>query len=697
MAMTGGTAKLVKSGTPSGWPDAIKLYVYYKVVSQSVANNTTTLSLGMYVTTPSGWDIGSWTDWNGSYIGTATSGANCKTFNGEIPNFDGTRWLVENQEVTVTHNSDGTKLATIYWHWGVNSSWGGMNNPSGSFSVTLTTIPRKSSMSVANGTLGIPQTITVTRQATTFTHSIKAVCGSSTLYIKADGSTSTSEVKHNDCDISFTPPISWASQNTTGTSVSVKFTLTTYNGSTNVGNNSYTKTYTIPSSVSPTCSIAVSDPTGYASTYGGYLKGLSKFKVVVTGTPNQGSPIASYKTTANGAVYTKSSFTTGVLASSGTLKINATVTDKRGRTGTDSENLTVLDYDKPSITALSVHRCDEDGSTNAQGEYVKVVFSSSVTALNNKNTATYKLEYKKTTESTYTTVDLTDYNNNYAVSDAAYIFPADSGSSYNVRIIVSDKFDTGAKTTSASTGFTIMHWLASGLGMAIGKVSELANVLDIGFQTRFMGGILHPILEPETDLNDVRTPNTYVGADISRNRYANCPLTSGTFTLEVVGMGEEGQVKQRLTYCHKTLAKAWERIYYGSTWGGWICVSDFDGQLLWEGGHYMSASQTATLAEPISKQRSGIVLVFSRYSTDTVQDYHFQTFFIPKYQIAKHTGCGHSFMLTTDGSFNVFAAKYLYINDATIVGNDINVETGTGTCGIKYENNGFVLRYVIGV
>ena len=30
MAMTGGTAKLVKTGTPSGWPDSIKLYVYYK-------------------------------------------------------------------------------------------------------------------------------------------------------------------------------------------------------------------------------------------------------------------------------------------------------------------------------------------------------------------------------------------------------------------------------------------------------------------------------------------------------------------------------------------------------------------------------------------------------------------------------------------------------------------------------------------
>lgn len=668
---------------------AATLTLSYTVDSQSIENNSSTITVRVNVkwtesttapTNKSGWC---------KIDGTKYSFSN--SFN-ENYTSSGVKTLFT-KTATIAHNSDGTKLLEVIGSYAIGSTV----SLGASFSEALPTIPRKSTLSVANGTLGTAQTIKVTRKSTSFTHSIKAVCGNSTLYIKADGSTSTSEVKHSDCDIPFTPPLSWAAQNTTGTSVSVKFTLTTYNGSTNVGSNTYTKTYTIPDSVKPSCSIEVSDPTGYATTYGGYLKGLSKFKVVVTGTPNQGSAIASYKSTANGATYNKSSFTTAVLASSGTLTIKSTVTDKRGRTGTASKSLTVLNYAKPSITALSVHRGNEDGSANAQGEYVKVVFSSSVTALSNKNTATYKLEYKKTTESTYTTVDLTDYNNNYAVSDAAYIFPADSGSSYNVRIIVSDKFDTGAKTTSASTGFTIMHWLASGLGMAIGKISELANVLDIGFQTRFMGGILHPILEPETDLNDVHTPNTYVGADISRNRYANCPLTSGTFTLEVVGMGEEGQVKQRLTYCHKTLAKAWERIYYGSTWGEWICVSDFDGQLLWEGGHYMSASQTATLAEPISKQRSGIVLVFSRYSTDTVQDYHFQTFFIPKYQIAKHTGCGHSFMLTTDGSFNVFAAKYLYINDATIVGNDINVETGTGTCGITYTNNGFVLRYVIGV
>lgn len=465
--------------------------------------------------------------------------------------------VVMTKTVNVTHDSDGTKTLKCSATFDTRVSSGVQGC---SASKTLTTIPRKSTLSVANGTLNTAQTLTVTRQATSFTHTITAKCGSASATICAK-STSTS--------ISFTPPLAWASQNTTGTSVSVTYTITTYSGDTNIGSNSYTKTCSIPASVKPGVSVAVTDPMGYANTYGGYLKGLSKFEVTIVATPAYGSAIASYKTTANGSTYTASSFTTGVLSSSGTLAVSSTVTDKRGRTGTASKNLTVLNYNKPSITALSVHRCNQDGTANDQGEYVKVVFSSSVTSLSSKNTATYKLEYKKTSASTYTVVTLTSYANNYAVSNGSYIFAADSGSSYNVRVTVTDKFDSGSKATSASTGFTIMHWLASGLGMAIGKVAELSGVLDIGFKTRFSGGLLYPVLVPGTDLNDLRTPNTYVGANASSNNYINCPLTSGTFSLEVISMGESGQVLQRLTRCYKTDPTTYERIYYSDAWGEW--------------------------------------------------------------------------------------------------------------------------------
>ena len=112
-----------------------------KVISQNVIANTSTIALGMYVY--SQYSI-AWSDFgtNGtSYIGTATSGANCFTFtNGQSGS--GTKWLIENKQVTVSHNSNGTLTLPIYWHWGVNSPWGQYTGPSGSYNVTLSTIDR---------------------------------------------------------------------------------------------------------------------------------------------------------------------------------------------------------------------------------------------------------------------------------------------------------------------------------------------------------------------------------------------------------------------------------------------------------------------------------------------------------------------------------------------------------------------------
>lgn len=373
----------------------------------------------------------------------------------------------------ITHDSSGNASFSVSIQAAV---YGTSVNCTGSGSFTLDNIPRKSTLTVENGTLGTAQTLTVTKASSGFTHTITATCGSeSTTVCTTSDSTS----------ISFTPPLAWASQNTERTTVSVVYKITTYNGSTSIGSNGYTKSYTIPSSVKPSCTVDVIDPTGYADTYGGYIKGLSKFEVVVTPTISYGSTIASYSTTANGSTYSSSSFTTDILKSSGTLTISATVKDKRGRSGTASISNTVLDYAFPSVNLLTVHRCDSDGTANDQGEYCKIVFSAAITSLNSKNTAEYLLKYKKSSSSTYTSVTLDTYDGEYSVSEGSYIFAADGGSSYDIQLSAIDAFGATTRSTSMSTTTTLINWLASGLGMAIGKVAELSEYLEIAFQTLF--------------------------------------------------------------------------------------------------------------------------------------------------------------------------------------------------------------------
>lgn len=349
-------------------------------------------------------------------------------------------------------------------------------NTSGSAGFTLNTIPRLSEMSVKSGTLGVAQTLSVNRKSSSFSHTITATCANTAVTVcTKSGSTS----------ISFTPPITWSSKNTSGTSVNVHYAIYTYNGNTQIGLNQYDVPYAIPASVIPSCSVSISDATDCFSKYGGYVQGQSKLSVSVSATLAYESPISSYSVLANGSTYSKASFTTGVIRNPGSNKITATVTDKRNRSGATEQTFDVIAYNKPSISYLGVQRCNSDGTPNNKGEFAKVSFSYTITSLDSKNSATCVIKYKKSSETEYTSQAIAALAGIHDASDKEFVFAADSGSSFDVVLEVTDDFATSSRSTSVSTGFTIMNWLASGLGMAIGKVAELSETFEVAWNTKF--------------------------------------------------------------------------------------------------------------------------------------------------------------------------------------------------------------------
>lgn len=666
---------------------AVTLTISIDQNSQNVANNTSNVT----VTVKASWTYGSynkleksgWLKIDGTKY-TFTSPFNTS----QTTSGTGTLFT---KTVNVSHGSNGTKTLACSASYTTGVSSGTIT---ASASKTLTAIPRTSTLTVSNGTLGAAQTLTISRADSSFKHRITYSCGSVSGYAAGSASDFTTATS-----ISWTPSLSLASQNTTGTSVSVSLTLTTYTSDgTKVGAKSKSISCSIPASVKPSCTIAITDPTGWSNTYGGFVQGLSKMKVVVTPTTSYGSAIAAYKTTANGSTYTAASFTTGTIQSSGSLTVSSTVKDKRGRTGSASSKVSVIPYSAPSIGKLSVLRCNSDGTANDQGEYVKVSFKTSVMSMSGLNTSSHVLKYRRSDEDVDTVVNLTVYDNVYSVDDGNYIFEANSGSSYNIEFSVTDKHNTTIRTTTASTGFVLMHFNTAGNGMGIGKTAEIQHALDIGIPTRHFGGLINPTLEPETDLNDIVKPNTYIGANVSTYAYANCPITSGTFTLNVESGGEDGQVHQTIQVCHKTNPMQYERYYYGSSWGDWILTWYNGSKVIWGGdrdtGYYMTAGHTATLTEPVSAQRNGIILVFSYYNGESDTNWNWQTFYIPK-QLVSLSTAGHTFHLARS-KFTQVGTKYLYICDTYISGHDDNNLTGTAN-GITYANNKFVLRYVFGV
>ena len=458
----------------------------------------------------------------------------------------GSKTLMTKTVSNINHNSDGSKSISISCTLGIAVTLDGsyVSSVTTSGTATLTTIARKSSLSASNGTLNTKQTLTVTRQNSTFTHTIAYTCGT------ASGTIAT---KSASTSISWTPPLSLASQNTTGTTVTVKFTITTYNSSgTSLGSNTKTITCTIPSSVKPSLTLSVSDSMGYLSTYGGYVKSKSKFKVVLTATKSYGANISSYSTTANGKTYTSASFTTGVISSSGTLTISAKITDARGRTATASTTVTVLDYKSPSITGTSVKRCDSNGTANSQGDHLKVIFSASITSLSSKNSATYQIQYKKKSATSYSDpATLKDYTGKYTVSGASYTFAADTTSAYDVQILAIDDFGTTTLTLSGSYGERFMSWLAKGAGIAFGKAAKLSGYLDVGWKTIFRQHVYMDKFSNDEKMfyfqNDAsRQGQTYASDSIYPH---NCRIYGGSGTSRTgIGLYDEANSRAIWTY-----------------------------------------------------------------------------------------------------------------------------------------------------
>jgi hypothetical protein len=84
------------------------------------------------------------------------------------------------------------------------------------------------------------------------------------------------------------------------------------------------------------------------------------------------------------------------------------------------------------------------------------------------------------------------------------------------------------------------------------------------------------------------------------------------------------------------------------------------------------------------------------YRDGAAADVSFNTFYISKKEVELLPGSPHTFIMGINAGFSTIGAKYLTINDTSIVGNATNTSSGTNS-GITFNNSSFVLRYVIGV
>lgn len=435
--------------------------------SQSVSNNTSNVTVKVHIKRTN-------TGYTTYGSGTVYCKINGTTYSASISSsqkITSTAITLFTKTLTISHSSDGTKSLTMS-AWVSHSQFSSNEQ---SYTQTLTTIPRASSISVTSSVeAGKSVTVTINRASSSFTHKVYYSFGSNTATISTSATTSAS----------YTIPISHVNAIPNATSGTATISVDTYNGSTYIGSSSRTFTITVPSSVKPTISsLAATVVENGASTSYGYVKGKSKCNLVINGaTGSHGSTIKSYSITGGGFSSSESSFTTGALTSSGNITFTATVTDSRGRKS-DAKTVTinVLDYTNPNITSFSCIRCDSDGVADNDGTYLKILATYTYSSLDEGNNVSTKIEYKKTSTSIWINAGSID-SGNYIVTGSNDI---STESAYNVRLTITDNLTSISKSVVIPASFITLDFKKGGKGIAIGKISETDNLLDVDVNSKF--------------------------------------------------------------------------------------------------------------------------------------------------------------------------------------------------------------------
>lgn len=338
--------------------------------TQNIANNTTSVSWSLWIrkNSGSGYSASDVKNWNVN-IGGQTKSGTIKGYS-----FVGkTSITLGSGSFTIAHNADGTKSISISGTF-TDSGATGIGSGTASGSMTLTTIPRASSFGTISGsTLGSGITININRASSSFTHELWYHFGTVTWQSIGSG-VGTS--------VTFTPPISLATQIPNTTTGVMSITLRTKNGSTTIGSDvSKTFNVSVPTSLVPSAG-TLSLSQGNSNAAGTYVQGFSSVTASLSGYGGvQGSTISSVKITGAGHTINGASGTTPVLSNSGTVTFTATVTDSRGRSSTTTSSVTFLAYSPPQIVSASIQRTDASGTATWNGAYMKYTYHVKVASL----------------------------------------------------------------------------------------------------------------------------------------------------------------------------------------------------------------------------------------------------------------------------------------------------------------------------
>ena len=385
--------------------------------------------------------------------------------------------MLIDQTITVGHNADGTKTFGLMASFSGGGGWSPGTLSIGGNSFTLTTIPRSSSVSVGAGTIGSSVTINISRQSSSFKHTVRYAWGNKSGTIASNVDTSTT----------WTIPLDFANDIPNSATGTGTIYVDTYSGSTLTGTQSVTFTATVPDTIKPTLSrVTLSDASTIAQNLipnsDTFIQVISNIKVAFDGASGSyGSTITGYRaeivgknqaTNINGG-------TLGIMNYSGSITVRASVVDSRGR-WSDAKNIQVkvLEYFAPALS-FSIARTGSTSSTLTVTRNAKVAPLTVSGSQKNTMTLSFKVARLGTTSYTADTgpaagswSSLSSLTNSQANLSGNYV----ANQSWVVIGTLEDKFTQTEFAVNVATESVVFSYDRSGVG--VNKVRE-RGALDV--------------------------------------------------------------------------------------------------------------------------------------------------------------------------------------------------------------------------
>lgn len=323
------------------------LNVYINQGAQNIAANTTTVNWEMTVSRSSYYHT--YNNNGSSTLSLSLDGRNVHSSNPTWEVWDGEVTLAKGSS-TIAHNADGSKTLPLSCTFNPNNGY--HESITVTANISLTTIPRASSVSVNAGTIGSPITINISRHSSSFKHTVRYVWGNKSGTIASNVDTSTT----------WMIPLDFANEIPNSTSGSGMIYVDTYAAGTKTGTQSTILTASIPQNMKPTLSnVTLTDANGVARGLlngNNFLQIVSDIQVGFNGASGvYGSTITGYRAEIvnKNHVVTENGGRLGMMNFNGSATIRASVVDSRGRRS-DARDITinVIEYFAPSLSFSAV-------------------------------------------------------------------------------------------------------------------------------------------------------------------------------------------------------------------------------------------------------------------------------------------------------------------------------------------------------